>query len=56
MMTSSPLIAAMGLGVQAVERKHDFDEAVLQLVRARNEEQILQAARMRGRDEGQRQE
>ena len=56
MITSSPLLAAMGLGVQAIERKQDFHEAVQRLVRARDEEQVLQAARQQGRDDSVQQE
>jgi hypothetical protein len=56
MITSSPFLAAMRLGVHAIERKHDFEEAALKLMRARNEEQILQAARQRGREEALRTE
>ena len=34
MSTSSPTIAAMRMGVSALERKRDFDEAVMNLRRA----------------------
>ncbi|MEM7546559.1 MAG: hypothetical protein AAF367_13565 [Pseudomonadota bacterium] len=50
------MIAAMGLGVRAIERRQDFEGAVTRLARARDEEQRLQIARQRGREEALREE
>ncbi len=51
MITSSPTLAAMRMGVSAVERKRDFDEAVMNLRRARDEAQRLETIRAAARDE-----
>ena len=37
MITSSPMLAAMGLGVKAVERRSDFEQNAMNLRRARDE-------------------
>ncbi|MEM8755650.1 MAG: hypothetical protein AAGF90_22035 [Pseudomonadota bacterium] len=50
MITSSPTLAAMRLGVEAVERRSDFEDAALRLRRAREDAERLQAARARARD------
>ena len=51
MSTGSPMLAAMGLNVRAVERKRDFDEAVLNLKRAREEVERLERARLKPAEE-----
>ena len=51
MSTSSPTIAAMRMGVSALERKRDFDEAVMNLRRARDEAQRRETIRAALRDE-----
>lgn len=51
MSTSSPTIAAMRMGVSALERKRDFDEAVMNLRRARDEAQRQETIRAALRDE-----
>ncbi len=56
MITSSPFLAAMRLGVKAIERRHGFEEAVQNLVRARHEEQLLRAAYLKARDESMTEE
>lgn len=55
MITSSPTLAAMGMGVQAVDREEDrdFSQAVMRLRRARDETQRLAEARKRGRARGE---
>lgn len=54
MITSSPTLAAMGLGVQAVERHRDFDQAAMRLQRARDEAAHLQRIREAARREAVR--
>lgn len=49
MTTSSRYPGAMGLAVQAVERRRDFDEAAMTLRRARDEAKALAEARLAGR-------
>ncbi|MEL7462757.1 MAG: hypothetical protein AAFN79_01725 [Pseudomonadota bacterium] len=50
MITSSPMLAAMGLGVKAVERRSDFEQNAMNLRRARDEAKRAWARR----DEAQR--
>lgn len=54
MITNSPTLAAMGLGVRAVERHKDFDQAVMRLQRAREEAARLQRIRERARGDAAR--
>ncbi len=53
MTMGSPHIAALALGVQAVERGDEFEAALARLFRAREdadrEARVLEAARMKGR-------
>ena len=54
MITNSPTLAAMGLGVRAVERHQDFGQVAMRLERARDEAAQLQRIRERARREASR--
>ena len=54
MITSSPMLAAMRLGVEAVERRSDFEANAMNLQRARDEAQRVEEARQRGRRDAKR--
>ena len=50
MITSSPMLGAMGLGVKAVERRSDFEQNAMNLRRVRDEALYLDEIRRQARE------